>query len=169
MRFSSSVAASGLLAILASSAFPAPPTTAERLQTLAKSITFDWAKSHPLAATFLGLSDEDGRLDTPSEAEMARDLSMIRGWERELASIPLESASLADVDDAKLLRAQLVGLERQYLIYKTYEKDPSGPALAILGAIFTQFLHLPIVGTQGASQADVDSAWQKIIDRLAGG
>src|SRR5580700_7952422 len=97
----------------------------------------------------------------PSAAEMARDLSMIRGWERELASIPLESASLADVDDAKLLRAQLVGLERQYLIYKTYEKDPSGPALAILGAIFTQFLHLPIIGTQGASQADVDSAWKR--------
>jgi hypothetical protein len=157
------------IALVASSARPAPPATTERLQALAKSITFDWAKSHPLAATFLGLSDEDGRLDTPSEAEMARDLSMIRGWERELASIPLESASLADVDDAKLLRAQLVGLERQYLIYKTYEKDPSGPALAILGAIFTQFLHLPIVGTQGASQADVDAAWKKIIDRLAGG
>jgi hypothetical protein len=157
-----------LLVPCALPAAPAPPTTAERLQTLAKTIVFEWAKLHPLSATFLGLSDEDGRLDTPSEAENARDLEKIRGWERELASIPLEGASLVDVDDAKLLRAQLVGLERQYTLYKTYEKDPSGPSVTILGAIYTQFLHLPIAGTAGATQAEVDAAWQKIIARLAG-
>jgi hypothetical protein len=88
---------------------------------------------------------------------------MIRGWENELASIPLDGASLADVDDAKLLRAQLVGYERQYLVYKTYEKDPSAPSLAIMNAIYTQFLHLPIAGTAGATKADVAAAWQKII------
>ena len=33
-----------------------------------------------------------------------------------------------DLDDAKLLRAQLVGIEREYTVYKTYEKDPSGPS-----------------------------------------
>ena len=54
------------------------------------------------------------------------------------------------------------------LVYKTYEKDPSGPSLAIVGAIYTQFLHLPIAGTAGATKADVAAAWQKIIDRLAG-
>ena len=77
-----------LLVLLASYPLPAasaPPTTTERLQNLAQRMTFDWAKSHPLAATFLGLSDEDGQLDTPSEAENARDLAMIRGWESELA------------------------------------------------------------------------------------
>jgi hypothetical protein len=158
-----------LLASCALPAAPAPPTTTTaRLQTLAQSITFGWAKSHPLVATFLGLSDEDGQLDTPSEAENVRDLAMIRGWESELASIPLDGASLVDVDDAKLLRAQLVGYERQYLVYKTYEKDPSGPSLAIVGAIYTQFLHLPIAGTAGATKADADAAWQKIIERLAG-
>jgi Bacterial protein of unknown function (DUF885) len=160
-----------LILFLASCALPAaaaPPTTTERLQTLARTITFDWAKSHPLAATFLGLSDEDGELDTPSEAENARDLATIRHWEGELASIPLDGASLVDVDDAKLLRAQLVGMERQYLVYRTYEKDPSAPSLAIVGAIYTQFLHLPIAGTAGATQADVAAAWQKIVERLAG-
>jgi hypothetical protein len=161
-----------VLLLLASCALPAapapPPPTTARLQTLAQSITFGWAKSHPLVATFLGLSDEDGQLDTPSEAENVRDLAMIRGWESELASIPLDGASLVDVDDAKLLRAQLVGYERQYLVYKTYEKDPSGPSLAIVGAIYTQFLHLPIAGTAGATKADADAAWQKIIERLAG-
>jgi len=130
-------------------------------------MTFDWAKSHPLTATFLGLSDEDGRLDAPSEAENARDLATIRNWESELASIPLDGASLVDVDDAKLLRAQLIGMERQYLLYKTYEKDPSAPSSAINNAIYTQFLHLPIAGTEGATKADVAAAWQKIVDRLA--
>jgi hypothetical protein len=144
----------------------ASPT--ERLQTLAKTITFDWAKTHPLTATFLGLSDEDGKLDTPSEAENIRDLATIRGWKQDLASIPLDGASLIDVDDAKLLRAQLIGLERQYVVYKSYEKDPCGPSLTILGAIYMQFLHLPIAGNAGATADDVATSWQKIVDRLAG-
>jgi TonB family protein len=150
-----------------------PPSSSEsapsqQLQALARKMTFDWAKSHPLTATALGLSDEDGQLDTPSEAANAHDLEMIRGWESELASIHLDGASLVDVDDAKLLRAQLTGLEREYTVYKVYEKDPSAPCLSILGAIYTQFLHLPIAGTSGATQADVGAAWDKIIQRLSG-
>src|SRR5580704_17102090 len=109
-----------LCVLLASVAVPSAPaaTTTERLQTLAQAITFRWAKSHPLVATSLGLSDADGQLDTPSDAENARDLAAIRGWQSELASIPLDGAALVDVDDAKLLRAQLTGYERQYLVYK---------------------------------------------------
>ncbi len=145
----------------------ASPTAHERLQSQAQSITFDWAKAHPLPAKSLGLSDEDGLLDTPSEAQNGRDLAMIRGWESELASIPLARASLMDVDDAKLLDAQLTGYERQYLLYKTYAKDLSSP-MAIVRAIYTQFLHLFIAGTGGATQADADLAWQRIIDRLTG-
>ncbi|MGB7168065.1 MAG: DUF885 domain-containing protein [Acidobacteriaceae bacterium] len=144
------------------------PAPSEQLQDLGRRITFDWAKSHPINATYLGLSDEDGQLDVPSEAENARDLATIRAWEKELASIPLEGASLEDVDDAKLLRAQLVAYERQYLVYKPFEKDPSAPSVAIMGAVYMQFLHLPIAGTDGATAADVAAAWQKIIQRLRG-
>jgi uncharacterized protein (DUF885 family) len=153
---------------LASTTLPAAaqPTTSDQLQALARKITYDWAKDHPLSATFLGLSDEDGQLDTPSEAENARDLATVRAWETELAAIPLQGASLVDVDDAKLLRAQLISFERQYLLYKTFEKDPSAPSLTIMGAIYTQFLHLPIEGTEGATKADVAAAWEKIIQRL---
>lgn len=157
-----------LLALGPLTAKPAASSTGAKLQSLAQRMTFEWAKSHPLTATALGLSEEDGRLDTPSEAENARDLATIRGWEKELAAIPLEGTSLVDADDAKLLRAQLVGMERQYTVYKTYEKDPSGPSVAILGAIYTQFLHLPIAGTAGATPAEVAAAWQKITERLAG-
>ncbi|MFZ1972053.1 MAG: DUF885 domain-containing protein [Candidatus Acidiferrales bacterium] len=146
----------------------APPTTSEQLQTLGRAVTFDWAKTHPLTATFLGLSDEDGLLDTPSEAENARDLATIREWQLQLAAISIEGASLKDVDDAKLLRAQLTGMERQYTLYKTYEKDPSAPSVTIIGAIYTQFLHLPVAGTSGATAADVTAAWEKIISRLSG-
>jgi hypothetical protein len=149
-------------------AAPAVASTTEQIQTLAKTITFEWAKSHPLTATVLGLSDEDGQLDIPSEAKIAQDLAMIRDWQNQLASVPLQGASLVDVDDAKLLRAQLVGLERQYTVYKTYEKDPAAPSLSIVGAIYTQFLHLPIAGTAGATAADASAAWQKINQRLEG-
>jgi hypothetical protein len=156
------------LPLCALPAEPAPPTTNERLQTLAKTMIFEWAKLHPITATYLGLSDEDGQLDTPSEEENARDLAMIRGWQKELEAISLDGASLVEGDDAKLLRAQLIGWERQYTVYKSYEKDPSGPSVAILSAIYTQFLHLPIAATAGATKADLDAAWQKITDRLAG-
>jgi hypothetical protein len=157
-----------LLGLCLLPAASAQPATHERLQTLGQSIIFGWAKSHPLFATYLGLSNEDGRLDTPSEAENARDLAMIHGWQSELAAIPIEGAALMDVDDAKLLRAELTGYERQYLIYKSYEKDPSGPSMAIMGAIYVQFLHLPIAGTAGATKADVAAAWRKMIERLEG-
>ena len=72
------------------------------------------------------------------------------------------------MDDAKLIHAQLIGYERQYLVYKTYEKDPIRAIMAIMNAIYTQFLHLPIAGTAGATEADVAAAWQKIIDAAAG-
>ena len=150
----------------AAPAAAAAPVSAQ-IQALARSITFDWAKTHPLDATDLGLSDEDGMLDTPSAAENARDLATIRGWKRELAALPLRGAPLVEVDDAKLLHAQLVRLERQYTIYKTYEKDYAAPSQAIVNAIFTQFQHLPVAGTRGATEADVALAWSKITSRLA--
>jgi hypothetical protein len=166
-------ALSSFVACAALSATPTPAPAAatapanERIQALARSMTFDWAKAHPLIATDLGLSDEDGKLDSPSVTENARDLATVRRWERELGQIPLAGAPLVDIDDAKLLRAELVRLERQYTVYKTYEKDYSAPSQAIVGAIFTQFQHLPIAGTGGATDADVARAWSNIISRLA--
>ncbi len=155
------------VAIVAAPAGAADPTY-DKLQALAREITFDWVKSHPLEATQVGLSDEDGQLDTPSLAGVATDLATIRRWESRLAAISLGGATLVDNDDAKLLRAQLVGMERRYTVYKAYEKDYSAPAQAIVNAIFTQFQHLPITGTNGATDKDVAAAWDKIIARLSG-
>ena len=87
------------------------------MQTLAREITFEWAKTHPLTATALGLSDYDGELDTPSLAQNQRDLKTIRRWQTELAATPLGNATLVERDDALLLRAQLTAYERQYTTY----------------------------------------------------
>jgi hypothetical protein len=152
----------------ASAAPPADDGAYARIQTLAKRITFDWAKTHPLTATQLGLSDEDGILDAPSLAQDARDLQTIRGWERDLAAIPLGGATLVERDDVKLLRAHLIGMERGYTVYRTDRKDYSAPGQAIVGAIFTQFEHLPVAGTNGATKSDVATAWDRIISRLNG-
>jgi uncharacterized protein (DUF885 family) len=139
----------------------------DKLQSLAREITFESAKAHPLVATDLGLSDEDGLLDTPSLQENARDLAAIRKWEAELAAIELGNAPLVDRDDAKLLRAQLTGDERNYTAYKSYEKDYSAPSQAIVNAIFSQFQHLPVADPAGANAAALTTAWDKIISRLS--
>jgi hypothetical protein len=158
---------------LAARAAPAPVPDRSvayvKLQNLAKAITFDWAKMHPLSATGLGIAGEDGELDAPSERARARDLATIRGWEKTLATdIPLEGATLVERDDATLLRAQLIGDERAYTVYASDRKDYSAPAQAIVGAIFTQFQHLPIPGTAEATGDDRTRAWHDIVARLGG-
>jgi uncharacterized protein (DUF885 family) len=159
----------GLLGIGAP-AFGTPASAAQdaagALQSLARDSTFQWAKLHPLVATQLGIAGEDGELDTPSVAEDQRDLALIRSWEARLAKIDVSGASLMVRDDAKLLRAQLIGLERQITVYRSDRKDYSAPGQAIVGVIYTQFQHLPISGQEGATAADVSVAWEAIISRL---
>jgi hypothetical protein len=129
-----------------------------QLQALARDITFRWANLHPIYATELGISGEDGRLDSPSPAGDARDLSLIRGWEARLAAIPVAGQPQRVSDDALLLRAQLLGMERQFTVYKSDRRDYSAPGTAVLGAIFTQFSHLTTVGRK--------KGWVDITSRL---
>jgi hypothetical protein len=142
--------------------------TYDALQALAHDLTFQWSALHPLNATALGIAGEDGKLDTPSAAEDRRDLALIRSWEHRLAAVDLAGAPLQVRDDAVLLRAQLVGMERGYTIYASDRKDYSAPGNAIVNIIFTQFQHLPIAGQGGASQSDVVAAWADITSRLRG-
>ncbi|MBV9646240.1 MAG: DUF885 domain-containing protein, partial [Candidatus Eremiobacteraeota bacterium] len=134
----------------------------DRLQTLARDMTFRWAKLHPLNATELGIAGEDGQLDTPSAAEDERDLALIRDWEAQLSAIPVANEALTVRDDAALLRAQLLGMERQYTVYRTDRRDYSGPGNAITNTIFTQFQHLPVSG----GREELLKAWGDIIARL---
>ena len=147
----------------ARAAAPEPASADARLQALARRMTFSWASAHPLVGTSLGIAAEDGSLDVPGAAENARDLATIRAWKRGLDAIDVTGSPLRVRDDARLLRAQLVAMERTYTVYRTYEKDAAGPADSIVNAIFTQFQHLP--AAPGAAR---DLAWDRIVRRLSG-
>ena len=79
------------------------------------------------------------------------------------------SISLVDADDAKLLRAQIDERLDALLVRQTDRKDYAAPALSLVDVIYTQFLHLPIPGRDGATAADVAKAWADITARLEKG
>jgi hypothetical protein len=137
-----------------------------QLQALARDMTFVWAKRHPLFATDLGLTDEDGELETPSLANRNADIALVHTWKARLAAIPLHGATLVEHDDALLLGARLTELERAYTVYHTDLKDYSAPGQAVVDALFTQFLHLPVPGQGGATEAQRATAWNQIIARI---
>src|SRR5207253_8423088 len=136
------------------------------LQSLAKDITFTWAREHPTIATQEGIAGYDGALEAPSEANRRADIALILSWQGRLHRIvsPAPALTLVERDDAKLLQAQLTGLLRQYTVYMVDRKDYAGPANALVGAVFTQFEHLP--ASRGASSAASAKAWADIISRL---
>jgi hypothetical protein len=153
------------LAPMTASATPAY----DRLQSLAKDMTFTWARLHPMTATGFGISGYDGDLETPSESARNDDIALIASWQGRLDKIEATGGSamtLVERDDAKLLQAQLTSTLRQYTVYQTDRKDYSGPANAVVGAIFTQFEHLAIAGRSGATAADVARAWADVTSRL---
>jgi hypothetical protein len=127
---------------------------AGQLTALAREMTFGWAASHPLVATQLGIAGTDGRLETPSAAADERDLATIQRWQARLAAISLAGAALPARDDAALLRAQLVGMEREFTVYRSDRRDYAGPGNAVLSAIFVQFMHLP-AHCAGRAWADI--------------
>ncbi len=156
-----------ILASLAALSAPANAATAyDTLQSLAHDMTFRWAELHPLVATQLGIAGLNGRLDSPSLAADQRDLALVHSWEARLAAVKLAGAPLAVRDDAVLLHAQLVGMERAYTVYRSDRKDYAGPGNAIVSAVFTQFQYLPIPGQAGATAADAATAWDDITARL---
>lgn len=122
-----------------------------------------------MLATQLGMSGYDGQLEQPSEVARSAEIALTVSWQNRLAQIEAQnknSMTLVERDDAKLLAAQLIGSLRQFTVYQTDRKDYSGAANAVVGAIFTQFQHLPIAGQSGATASTVASAWADITSRL---
>jgi len=144
----------------------APTATYESLQSLAHDMTYGRAKSHPLEATQLGLAEFDGVLDEPTASARAADRTLVRAWRTRLDALAPAATTLVERDDARLLRARLIGLERGFTTYRTDEKDYAAPAQSIVGALFTQFQHLPIAGVNGAMATDTATAWERIVARL---
>lgn len=141
----------------------------EHLADFARELIETTARLHPMLATDLGIAGMDGELETPSEVARTAEIEQLRTWQRKLEAITSgfgASTSLTDRDDAKLLAAQLIRQLNELRVYQFDRKNYAAPANAIVGAIFTQFLHLPVNGKEGASAQDVAGAWRDIISRL---
>jgi len=160
-----------LAGLLSASAFAAP-STHERLTALAQDMVQTTSRDNPMQATYLGIAGLDGELAMPSEAARAAHLARLKAWSAKIDAIQASAGagiSLVDADDAKLLHAQIDGELDGLLVRQTDRKDYSAPALGLVNALYTQFLHLPIVGRDDATAADVHQAWIDIVSRLEKG
>jgi uncharacterized protein (DUF885 family) len=158
-----------LLAVAAGHAH-AQGSAHDKLTGLAQEFVYTSARLYPVQATFLGIAGHDGELESPSEAFRADYLKTVQHWKAELTSIAdgFDAATSAmDRDDAKLLGAQLANQLNGLLVYQVDRKDYSLSANTVVNAVFTQFQHLPVLGQEGARQADLRRAWEDIINRLA--
>src|ERR1700761_826816 len=160
-----------LASLLAANAFAAP-STHERLTTLAQEMVQTTSRENPMQATYLGIPGMDGDLVIPSEATRAAHLARLKGWVAQVDAIKAAagpSISLVDADDAKLLRAQVDEELDSLQVRQTDRKDSAGPALAVVGALCTQFLPLPVPGRDDATAADLHQAWVDIASRMEKG
>ncbi|MDQ6929657.1 MAG: DUF885 domain-containing protein [Candidatus Eremiobacteraeota bacterium] len=147
----------------------AAPSAHDRLTTLAQAMVSTSARRDPMTATDLGIPGHDGELAIPTAASLAEDLRMDRRWQAQLRAIAPNGGvglALVDRDDAKLLQAELTAQIRELTVYRTAQKEYSGPARAVVGSIFTLFENLPIAGENGATPATVSTAWDAIVSRL---
>jgi uncharacterized protein (DUF885 family) len=157
-----------LAGLLATRAFAAP-STHDQLTSFAQDMVQANARANPMVATYLGLPGLDGELVIPTEATRAARIAQLKGWSARLEAIRRAAGpaiSLVDADDATLLRAQVDERLDGLLVRQTDRKDYAGPAVSLLDAIYTQFLHLPVPGREGATPADLHQAWVDIVARL---
>ncbi|HVP33167.1 MAG TPA: DUF885 domain-containing protein [Steroidobacteraceae bacterium] len=143
----------------------------QQLISLAQDMTFTTAAVFPMTATYLGIPGHDGELQAPSEAFRAAQVERLREWQRRLDAIVAgfdARTPLVDRDDAALLRARLTRSLDELLIHQTDRKDYASGANSIVSVVFVQFEHLPVVGQEGATAADLKRAWADIARRLAG-
>jgi uncharacterized protein (DUF885 family) len=163
--------ASLLSVSVATSAFAAP-SLHEQLTALAQETLDATLRFDPIVATYLGLPGADGRLDLPSEAARAARIARLLAWTKRLDDLTRAAGptlALVDADDARLLRAQFNAELNSLRVRQSDRKDYAGPSLALTNVIFTQFLHLPVPGRDGATAADLAQAWADITARMAAG
>ena len=162
----------GLMATAALAAGTAHAQVAhQELVSLTQDMIFTTAAVYPMTATYLGIPGHDGELQAPSETFRAAQVQRLREWQGRLASITAgfdANTPLVDRDDATLLRARLTRSLNELLLYQTDRKDYADGANSIVSVVFVQFQHLPVVGQEGATAADLKGAWADIARRIAG-
>ncbi|HEY5324218.1 MAG TPA: DUF885 domain-containing protein [Caldimonas sp.] len=153
-------------------AAPAQTSVRERLTALAERLVATTLTEDPIAASSLGLSAADSRLEIPSEAARAARIARLNGWKHELEAIAQGAGGglgLVDGNNVRLLRAEFDSELNELVDRQSDRKSYARPALRLVQAIFSQFLHLPIVGREGAVPADLDKAWDDLAARLEQG
>jgi uncharacterized protein (DUF885 family) len=128
------------------------PIAALQMQTLN-----DFLTAFPEVGTFLGDYTRDADWSDPGQAGIARTKALIDTFEQKVNAIDMTGATLQDRNDIVLMRAFIVGQRRQ-LADAEAGKDPSGPPLTVLGAIFTMILH--------KDEQDPSVWWNNVISRL---
>ena len=143
----------------------------QALVSLAQDITYTTAAVFPMTATYLGIPGHDGELQAPSETFRAAQVQRLRDWQSRLEAIATgfdAQTPHVDRDDATLLRADLTRSLNELLVYQADRKDYADGANSIVSVVFVQFEHLPVVGQEGATAADLKRGWADIARRLAG-
>ena len=159
------------LAALCATRAVAAPSVHDQLTAVARDVVETEARMNPTMATDLGLAGHDGELAMPGEAARAATIARGKAWLARLQAIVAQAGpglSLVDANDAKLLSAQIES-RLDDLLRDTDRKDYAAPALRVVGALWTQFLHLPLPGRDGATADDVAQAWADISSRLEKG
>lgn len=142
----------------------------DSLEHLAQDVTYTSAALFPMQATSLGIPGHDAELGSPSETDRAAYIVRLRQWQQQLSVLAAgitPATPLVDRDDAELLAAQLTAQLNALLVYQMDRKQYGAAANEVVGAVFTQFQHLPVAGQEGATAADQARAWADITSRLA--
>ena len=146
-----------LTALSAPAAIPSAASSGSKVRALFTSTFGQFIALSPEFATELGDYSHDASWSDPTEAGIAKQQALADKAQASLDAIDMKGASLRDLNDAKLFRAQLVGIRRGIADART-GKDPGGPAGAIVGTIFTMVLRKP--GQDNAVW------WDHVISRL---
>ena len=136
---------------------PAQSSPSAQISALQLQSVADFLAADPEAATFLGDYSHDGDWSDPTPAGIAHMKQLLATYRSKLDAIDMTGATLQDRNDVSVMRAFAVGQLRQ-LAELEAGKDPSGPPLTVLGAVFTMILH---VGEQ-----DQAVWWDHMISRL---
>jgi uncharacterized protein (DUF885 family) len=128
------------LILLAPTGASAQSSSADQIAAVQTAAMREFLGASPETATFLGDYSYDGEWSDPTPAGIAKFKAMLASYEQQVDAIDMTGATLQDRNDIKLMKAFVVSQHRQ-IADQEAGKDPSGPPLTVLGAVFTMILH----------------------------
>lgn len=128
------------LILLSPTGASAQSSPSEQIAAVQTGAMREFLAASPETATFLGDYSNDGAWSDPTPAGIAQFKAMLASYEQRVDAIDMTGAALQDQNDIKLMKA-FAASQRRQLADQEAGKDPSGPPLTVLGAVFTMILH----------------------------